>query len=320
MSYRISPMDRGASLCQAPSAWRRSELPRSVGTCFTDSLIFDDGLAVIYSNFEPHHDLVEAGSFEGEPTLTVAIALSGRSSSTGKNGHRHDFICGQSTIAFYSSLQGERRYPGEQAIRQLRLIAKPALLQRYGLEHLIGQDTKDLSALPLFSGKYGVATQRLAGSLLHLHDHGGGLLDTHIAALGLLSEQVRPLAPPTQATHNKVNSKDQDLMLKARDILITQFDQKLTIAYLCASLGTNEFKLKQNFRHVFGTSPYRMLTDIRMAKAWELLEQGKHVSTVAYQVGFQHLSSFSAAFEKYFGRSPNSVRGAKQADTSTFAH
>lgn len=314
MSYRISPADRDAPYCLGHSLWRRSRLPESLGACFTDFLTFDDGLAVAYSSFDPYHDLVEAGSFEGERTLTVAIALGGRSSSTGKDGLRHDFICGQSTVATYGSLQGERCYPARQAIRQLRLIAKISLLQRYGLEYLLDGDAEGLSANHLFCGKHGVVTQRLAESLIHLHDNCGGLLDTHIAALGLFSEQIRPLAPGPVITERKISSKDQDLMLSARDILLRQFDRKLTIGYICSSLGTNEFKLKQGFREMFGTSPYRMLTDIRMAKARELLEAGMHVSTVAYRVGFQHLSSFSAAFEKYYGRTPKSLRGEKKRD------
>ncbi|MEG1770820.1 MAG: helix-turn-helix transcriptional regulator, partial [Comamonas sp.] len=71
-----------------------------------------------------------------------------------------------------------------------------------------------------------------------------------------------------------------------------------------------EFKLKQGFRELFGTSPHRMLTDIRMKKAWELLECGLRVSTVADRVGYRHLSSFSAAFERHYGRTPKSVARA----------
>ncbi len=55
-----------------------------------------------------------------------------------------------------------------------------------------------------------------------------------------------------------------------------------------------------------------MLTGIRMEKAWELLETGLHVSTVAYRVGYQHLSSFSAAFERHYGRTPKSVAGTRK--------
>lgn len=312
MSYRFSSTDREAPSCLGQSPWQRSQFPESLGTCFTDYLTFEDGLAVAYSNFNPHDDLVETGSVEGERSLTVAIALSGQSSSTGVDGQRFDFICGHSTVSTYGSLRGERRYPAKQAIRQLRLIAKTPLLQRYGLEYLLDGSVKDLSAKKLFSGKYGAATQRLADSLVHLHDHSGGLLDIHITALGLLSEQIRPFAPAPTPTQSRVNSKDQDLMLSARDILMSQFDRPLTVSYLCATLGTNEFKLKEGFRKVFGTSPHRMLTDIRMRKAWELLEAGMYVSTVAYKVGFQHLSSFSTAFEKYYKLTPKSLLSARR--------
>ena len=76
---------------------------------------------------------------------------------------------------------------------------------------------------------------------------------------------------------------------------------------IIAATGSNEFKLKQGFRALFGTSPFRLLTEIRMQKAWELLESGRRVSSVADQVGYRHLSSFSAAFERHHGRTPKSV-------------
>ncbi|NIE73267.1 helix-turn-helix transcriptional regulator [Pantoea sp. Ap-967] len=314
MSYRISPMDREEPFGLGQSAWQRACLPQRLGSCFTDSLSFDDGLAVAYSSFDPQQDLVEAGSFEGERALTVAIALSGRSSSTGMDGQRHDFVCGHSTVATYGSLQGERCYPAKQAIRQLRLTAKAPLLQRYGLEYLLDGEAKGLSAKRLFCAKHSVVIQRLADSLVHLHDTCGGLLDIHTAALGLLAEQIRPLVPSPAPLQSTLSAKDKDVVLAARDILLSQFDRKLTIGYLCAALGTNEFKLKQGFREVFGTSPYRLLTDIRMAKAREWLEAGLPVSSVAYKVGFEHLSSFSAAFEKYYGCTPKSLRqGRAQA-------
>lgn len=148
--------------------------------------------------------------------------------------------------------------------------------------------------------------QRLAQALVHLHDRDAGLLDLQIAALGLLAEQTREFQPPTVVS-GKLRADDQGRMLQARDLLMREYGRPLTVAWLCATVGTNEFKLKQGFRELFGTSPHRMLTDIRMQRAWELLETGQHVSTVAYQVGYQHLSSFSAAFERYYGRTPKSV-------------
>ncbi|MFC3656431.1 helix-turn-helix transcriptional regulator [Xanthomonas hyacinthi] len=180
------------------------------------------------------------------------------------------------------------------------------MLHRYGLEGVLDGVNNEQSVQSLFFGKFGGLTQRLTDSFDHLRRHDGSLLDLQIVALGLLSEQTRPFAKQ-RAVMDKVRASDQDKMLAARDIMMSQYDHPLTIAYLCTRVGTNEFKLKQGFRELFGTSPHRMLTDIRMQKAWELLETGLYVSTVAYKVGYQHLSSFSAAFERYYGRTPKSV-------------
>jgi len=305
MSYRFTAADRSPAAPVGQSGWWRSQLPSELGSCFTDQLHVEDGLTLIYAHYQPRHELVEASCEERQRSLTVAIALHGQSSSTAANGQRYEFQGGHSTLAAYGCLRGERHYPAGQCIRQVRLVAQPALLDRYGLAGLLqGPGTHHL-----FSGAYGAATRRLAESLVHLHDQGGSRLDTHIAALALLAEQTRPFAP-TAPRNGKLHSGDQDLMLRAQDILNSQYHRPLTVAYLCAAVGTNEFKLKQGFREVFGTSPHRMLTDIRMARAWELLESGLRVSTVAYRVGFAHLSSFSAAFERYYGRTPTSVAAA----------
>jgi len=309
MSYRFTAADRSAPTRVGNTPWVRSQLPAELGTCYTDQLLFEDGLAVVYANYHPRHDLVETSTQERQRSLTVAVALDGQSSSTGANGQRFDFISGQSTIAAYGCLRGERHYPANQAIRQVRLIAQEPLLHKYGLIGLLDGSGQGRNTHHLFCGKHGAATQRLAESLIHLHDHAGSLLDTHITALGLLSEQVRPFVPQEKVT-SKAYAHDQDIMQRARGILMSQYGRPLTVGYLCAAVGTNEFKLKQGFRALFGTSPHRMLTDIRMAKAWELLETGLQVSTVAYRVGFAHLSSFSAAFERYYGRTPKSVRRA----------
>lgn len=313
---------RTADLPASPQAgaapWRRARLAATFGRCTNDSLALADGLTLVYTHYSPDRDLLEASAVERDTQcLTLTIALEGHSSTLATGGQRFDFVSGHSTITAFASVHSERHFPAGQPARQLRLIADEPLLHRYGLASLLegsgGNEGKgkNQSARQLFFGKYGGATRGLAASLVHLHGHGGGLLDLQIAALGLLSEQTRPFAPPPRPV-GRIRSADQDRILSARELLVNQFERPLTIAYLCAAVGTNEFKLKQGFRELFGTSPHRLLTDIRMAKAWELLETGLHVSTVAYRVGYQHLSSFSAAFERYYGRPPKSVAGARR--------
>ncbi|AVJ27740.1 helix-turn-helix transcriptional regulator [Achromobacter spanius] len=315
MNYRLTAADISAPARIGQSPWQRYRLPADLGVCHTDFLRFDEGLTLAYTDYRPAHDLLEARRDERPPGLIVAIALEGESSNLGADGQRIDFVAGHSTIAAYGSQRGERRFPANRSIRQLRLIADAPLLHRYGLSGLL-DDAGGVRAHPLFQGRHSAAIQRLAESLIHLHRQNGNLLDTYVAALGLLSEQVRPFTPPFTEhppAAGKLRSNDQDRILRARDLMLEQFDRPLSIAYLCAAVGTNEFKLKQGFRELFGTSPYRLLTAIRMQKARELLESGVPASTAGYRVGFQHASSFSAAFERYYGRTPTSVARAEQA-------
>ncbi|WEE76673.1 AraC family transcriptional regulator [Comamonas testosteroni] len=307
MAYRFNAADIDAPSRLGQGIWLRSQLPDELGDCTTDMCHLDDGLALAYTHYRPSHDLLECSNMERDGrSLTTTIALEGESSTIGVDGQRFDFIAGHCTMAAFSSVRGERHFPANRPIRQLRLIASEPLLRRYRLEHLMDGVRNDHTARNLHFGLHSGATRQLAQSLVHLHGSDAGVLDLHIAALSLLAEQTRIFRLPITTT-SKLRENDQARILHARDIMVREFARPLTIAWLCTTVGTNEFKLKQGFRELFGTSPHRMLTDIRMQKAWELLESGLHVSTVAYQVGYQHLSSFSAAFERYYSRTPKSV-------------
>lgn len=317
MTYRIHTADIPNPTPLGQGLWLRSQLPNELGDCMNDMCQLDDGLALAYANYRPRHDLLEHSTMERENrSLTVTVALEGESSTLGVDGQRFDFIAGHSTVAAFSSVRGERRFPAERNVRQLRLIAQESLLHRYGLAHLLDGVRNDQSARHIFFGQHGAGTQRLAQSLVHLHGRDAGLLDIQIAALSMLAEQTRTFLPATQVK-GQLRGDEQDRILRVRDILMHQYDRQLTVAYLCATAGINEFKLKQGFRAMFDTSPHRMLMDIRMKKAWELLETGLYVSTVAYKVGYEHLSSFSAAFERYYGRTPKSVAKTSLAGLSS---
>jgi len=306
--YRLTSADTGPPTRLGQSAWLRAQLPAQTGRCFVDSVTLEEGLTLVYAHYTPQHDLLESSHLEREHcALTVTVALEGQSSTVDADGQRFDFIAGHSTLATFASVRGERCFPAHQSIRQLRVIAEEPLLYKYGLASLMDGVKARQSAHCLSHGKHAAVTRRLTDALVHLHDHTGKLLDMQIAALSLLSEQTRNLLPTTKTS--ALRAHDQDKIQCARDILMQHFDRPLTLAYLCTVVGINECKLKQGFRACFGTSVRRMLTDIRMQKAWELLETGLPASTVAYRVGYQHPASFSTAFAQYYGRVPKSVTG-----------
>lgn len=77
------------------------------------------------------------------------------------------------------------------------------------------------------------------------------------------------------------------------------------IAFLChMSLST----FKRNFIKEFGSSPGKWFQDKRLQKAKELLEEGQLKSSdIYFDLGYNNLSNFSAAFKNKFGKSPNLV-------------
>ena len=312
MTFRIDAADIAAPAPRGPARggqalWWRSQLPAALGPCSNDVCRLEDGLTLAYADYRPGRDLLESSAIErAGRALTITLALEGASSTLVSDGQCFAFNAGHSTVTAFASVRGLRRFPAQRRVRQLRLIAHEALLQRYGLEHLLDAAGADAGARQLFFDAQGGASRQLARTLVHLHDRDGGLLALQIAALSLLSEQSRALLAPAPAP-GRLGDHERQRLLQARDILLQQYGQALSIAYLCTATGSNEFKLKQGFRELFGTSPHRMLTEIRMKKAWELLESGLRVSTVADHVGYRHLSSFSAAFERHYGRTPRSV-------------
>ncbi|MNG39296.1 Helix-turn-helix domain protein [compost metagenome] len=55
-----------------------------------------------------------------------------------------------------------------------------------------------------------------------------------------------------------------------------------------------------------------MLHEIRMRKAYTLLESGCQVAQAAYRVGYKFPGSFSTAFTRFFGKPPKSVFGKRR--------
>lgn len=126
----------------------------------------------------------------------------------------------------------------------------------------------------------------------------------------ILSRQLRDLEPAPGP--GRLSQADIARVEAARALMSEQMDRDLTVQYLCIAVGLNEFKLKEGFRKLYGISPHRLLTALRMQRAWELLETGCQVAQAAYRVGYRHPANFSAAFTRFHGRAPKSVFGKRR--------
>lgn len=86
-------------------------------------------------------------------------------------------------------------------------------------------------------------------------------------------------------------------------------DEAPSLFQLCRLSGLNTDKLKKGFRNLFGLPPYSYHLQQKMKKAQCLLRETEDsIFTIAVQLGYEHVSSFSNAFKKEMGCSPLGYR------------
>lgn len=102
--------------------------------------------------------------------------------------------------------------------------------------------------------------------------------------------------------------EDEDNVKKirlAKNILIERMTEPPTIPELAVEIGLNEYRLKEGFKNIYGTTVFKFLNDYRLDVARQLLDQGKvKVNEAAYHIGYHNPSHFIAAFKKKFGVTP----------------
>ena len=101
------------------------------------------------------------------------------------------------------------------------------------------------------------------------------------------------------------NEADKEKIIQAREILIAQIGEPITIKALSRKVAINECYLKKGFKEMFGTTIFDFYQNQRMEHAKYLLyEKGLSVTDVALLLGYSSISHFSTAFKKHTGLKP----------------
>ncbi len=101
------------------------------------------------------------------------------------------------------------------------------------------------------------------------------------------------------------NEADREKIVKAREILIQQIGEPITIKELSRKVAINECYLKKGFKELFGTTVFDFYQSQRMEHAKYLLyEKGLSVTEVSMLLGYSSISHFSTAFKKHTGLKP----------------
>ncbi|MEO2279174.1 helix-turn-helix transcriptional regulator [Pseudoalteromonas pernae] len=84
--------------------------------------------------------------------------------------------------------------------------------------------------------------------------------------------------------------------------------QMIDVESLCSLACMSRSKFFNAFRSRFGLSPQAYILARRLNKARQLLSQGKNVTAVCFETGFNSVSHFSRRFKSHFGASPRAFR------------
>lgn len=101
------------------------------------------------------------------------------------------------------------------------------------------------------------------------------------------------------------NEKDARKLKEAREILLQNLDNPPVLKELSDMTGLSEYKLKEGFKQVYGTTVYGFILDKKLEIAREKLEKGEmQVKDIASEIGYENPSHFIAAFKKKYGITP----------------
>ena len=95
-------------------------------------------------------------------------------------------------------------------------------------------------------------------------------------------------------------------------------DSPQKIQDLAVECNLSESHLQHLFKESTGLGLGRMLADQRMQRAAKLLEQTNlSIKEIAWAVGYEHTSSFTRAFERYFREAPRCFRQERRNGSGT---
>ncbi|MGN6491540.1 MAG: helix-turn-helix domain-containing protein [Agriterribacter sp.] len=107
----------------------------------------------------------------------------------------------------------------------------------------------------------------------------------------------------------RIHRDDIKKLNEVRRYLLDNYQEEcLPITEVAKKVAMSPTKFKKLFKQMFGNTYYQFYKNVRMHKAWELLEQHKlSASEVAYKLGYSNLSKFSKAFKDVFSITPGKI-------------
>lgn len=116
---------------------------------------------------------------------------------------------------------------------------------------------------------------------------------------------------PTKAPAKSQQDSREQLLSRLGSVLVyinQHYTEDITIEQLLETSGMSKSTLQRDMIDCTGMAPMQYIHHLRMKRATILLSNGQAVADVAFDVGYNTLSSFNRHFLHTFGMSPTQWR------------
>ncbi|MDX8529611.1 AraC family transcriptional regulator [Mesorhizobium sp. VK25A] len=128
--------------------------------------------------------------------------------------------------------------------------------------------------------------------------------------LGLrMAGAVVAAAAGSSRTTRTPSPRDQKRVAEAVRLIELNADRPLSLTEIADTTATSPFHFLRTFRRVAGMTPYQLLLRTRLHRAAvRLRSSDATISTIAFDAGFNDLSTFNRRFRREMGEAPGAYR------------
>ena len=294
-------------------------IPPQYGKGYIKGINFKDGLGLLLFNCTFNEPMSLRYSLEQSHPLRVVFCQKGLvtysfepdqerhdipelhtafCTSTETYDHLYEFP--ENTHVQFTSLEIDRRV-------YLKKIACDIATLPNDLANLL----RDVNAIDPFSyeSAYSIVLADVVNDI-HTNDLKGlarkSLLESRSLDLfaHIVTQYVDDLNP--QSKRVLLRKSDLTLIIKAKNILLENVQENITIPELSRQVGVNTTKLKQGFKKVFGCTINEFVRNHKLSLAKELILGGNlSIKQIAEKVGYRNYAYFASRFKERYGALPS---------------
>ncbi|MEM7062502.1 MAG: AraC family transcriptional regulator [Cyanobacteria bacterium P01_B01_bin.77] len=302
----------------------RNRWLKQVGKGHHHWITLKGGLSIYILEGQLYQRLIVKKYHDDTFPITAKFYLSGTSRITTTNvpGLEPDYIetAGYHYLYYLPELTEEEEWQADVPLKVVMIYADVDYFRMLGSTyrelpaplHRLMQGNKRFHQ-PM--GKMTLAMTQVLQQILQFPYRGPvGHLYLESKAQELLALQLAALdADATTNSPSPIKAADLERVQYARDILVAQLSNPLSMVELSRQVGLNKQTLSQGFRYLFGTTAFGYLRDYRLDQAQLLLRQSDiTIAKVAHEVGYRNPEAFSTAFRRRFSISPKAYQLGKR--------